>query len=51
LSVKLLLFCAVHSFACWDWLWLFLISSKQWFCDHKPDFYVQKQKQCTSWMR
>jgi hypothetical protein len=48
---KLLLFCAVRAFACWGWLWLFSISSKQCFCDRKPDFCVQKQKQCTSWMR
>jgi hypothetical protein len=32
-SVNLLPFCAVHAFAHWDWLWLFLIGSKQCFCD------------------
>ena len=44
---KLLLFCVERTFACWGWFWLFFVSSKQCFCDHKPDFYVQKQKQCT----
>jgi hypothetical protein len=39
---KLLLFCGERAFACWGWLWLFSFGSKQCFCDHQPDFYVQK---------
>jgi hypothetical protein len=34
-SVNLLLFCAVNALPCWDWLWLFFVSSKQCFCPYK----------------
>jgi hypothetical protein len=38
---QMLLFCAVRVLTCWDWLGLFSLGSKQWFCPYKPDFYVQ----------
>jgi hypothetical protein len=45
--VKQLLLYAITTFACWGWLEQFFVGSKQWFCPYKPDFYAQKQKQCT----
>jgi hypothetical protein len=41
-SVKLQLFCAVRAITCWDWLWLFFVSSKQCFCPYKTLFTIFK---------
>ena len=49
-SVKLLLFCVERTFACWGWLWLFSIGSKQWFCPYKPYLLILNKNNAPLWM-